>query len=104
MPRIENGFTEEESNNIYEQESTTRLKVSPNPSNGPVTVSVKSLENTHTRLEVFSLEGRLLQEYLVGLPGQSSHSSIVLRPLPTGVYLVRMTSGGQIETKRFVIK
>lgn len=100
---IENGFTEQESNNTYEQESTTRLKVTPNPSNGPVTVSVKSLENTHTRLEVFSLEGRLLQEYLVGLPGQSSQSSIVLRPLPTGIYLVRMTSGGKLETKRFVI-
>ncbi len=98
------GFAGEETANQYEHESFSRLKVAPNPSNGPVTVTVKSMEHVHTRIEVFSLEGRILQEYLIGMPGNSSQNSLVLRPLPTGIYLVRMTSGGTIETKRFVIK
>lgn len=99
-------FTSESDQNI-DPASTLReggLKIQPNPSKGPVTVTTKSFGGGHVKLEVFNLEGRILQEYLMGMPGQKSESSMVLRPLPTGIYLVRMTSGGQVETKRMVIQ
>ncbi|MEZ4652579.1 MAG: right-handed parallel beta-helix repeat-containing protein [Candidatus Eisenbacteria bacterium] len=84
------------------------LFVSPNPSNGPISISYRLDEATRTQLELFSLDGRRLAVLDDGLQAAGEHRVDLTRNrLATGTYFARLraTHDGRTTTgtRRFTI-
>ena len=82
--------------------AATHLSVFPNPvATGQLTVRVDQATAATTTLEVLDLSGRLvLRQKLAG----STHQQLTfdVRPLPAGIYLVRLLSPAGVTTQRLV--
>lgn len=76
------------------------LMAFPNPSDGLVTLRTPSLDRI-ARLEVFSMDGRLVKEY--ELAARTTRFQVDLRSHGAGVYLFRMLADGEHETIRVVV-
>jgi hypothetical protein len=77
----------------------------PNPSAGTMHVAFALPNAAPARLEVLDIGGRRIAEREVGSLGAGSHVLDVGggRPLPPGVYLIRLTRGGQTLISRATI-
>lgn len=84
------------------------LRAWPNPARGPVGLSASLGERRHVRLEVLDIEGRLVTTLIDGERGPGpvfaswDGRNDQGRPLPSGVYLVRLQAGGTVTTTRVV--
>lgn len=85
---------------ISETENTSDLcmKIYPNPSNGVIFVDfgVKGDKN----VQVFDVLGKMI--YNVDIQDDNSKIQDFMSALPSGVYLVKMTSGSQNETLKVI--
>ncbi|WP_306639682.1 T9SS type A sorting domain-containing protein [Sanyastnella coralliicola] len=79
-----------------------RLSLFPNPTAGQVTASLKTIKGTVSHLEVYNLEGKLV--YRKDVPGTNATHQISIPDLSTGIFLVRLTTGTKIETKRLIVE
>jgi hypothetical protein len=76
-------------------DTAAMLSVYPNPASDRLQVeSTTSIES----YEVYSITGALLRHGTVG----NNSFTLDLEALPTGTYLLKMTSEGIVQTKRFV--
>lgn len=66
----------------------------PNPGNGLFTIDLSTI-NASDKFRVFNTQGRLLLE-------QQAATSLDLRTLPSGVYIVELKRNGKLETQRVV--
>ncbi len=76
----------------------------PNPARGAFRVSFALADAAPARLEVVDLAGRRVETR--ALSATSGAGRVVLggdRPLPAGVYLVRIVQGGRVATARAVV-
>ena len=78
------------------------LGVSPNPSNGTVSIHFGVPEASLVRFSVFDISGRLVSEIKGVEYSQGSHV-VQLNELSPGIYFCRMTSGDFSATQRFVV-
>lgn len=79
-----------------------RMQLHPNPSNGiPVTAQLRISEAELVYIDVYNLEGKVVATQEVYGSGRTD---VILPPLPAGMYLVRLTSSEQIETRRLIIR
>ena len=87
---------------------TPAFAVFPNPNDGSsVAVRVSDLgpATTNAVLEVIDGQGRLVSSR--GLPVQAGLVDRTIafdQPLPTGLYLVRLTAGDRVLTERLVVR
>lgn len=81
-----------------------RIRLQPNPSNGYVKAYIKLQENESGKLEVFNLEGRLVQFHSFSSAMNGEVRAIQLQPLTRGVYLTRLSIGNAIETKKLIVE
>ena len=74
----------------------------PNPAVRDLAVAFSLLDASPARLEVLDITGRMVLERQVGALGPGSHvvSLAQGRPLPAGIYLLRLTQGGRSLTAR----
>ncbi len=79
-----------------------QLRVAPNPALGLFRVSVQGKSDASTILRVYDLGGRQLAEQLA-LPG-SFETTIDLRNLPTGLYLLRAEQGNAHRVVKVLVQ
>jgi len=82
------------------------LGVSPNPTPGPLRAAFGLTGSGETRLELFDIEGREVFVERAGRLGPGSHV-VEVNPggaLPTGIDLLRETTGGERREARVVVQ
>ena len=87
------------SNRRVEAANAVQLRAFPNPNDGTFTLEFPVI-STPATLDIFDGSGRLLQQRTVQPGGE--RVTLALGDVPTGVYLVRWTAGGQIGRVRVV--
>ena len=76
---------------------TPSLSIFPNPATSHIVVES---ENNIERYEIYSISGALLRLHEAG----ASAFDIDVRDLPAGTYMIKLTSEGVVQSKRFVKK
>ena len=77
------------------EEGMTTLSLYPNPANDKLVLeSSQPIE----RCEIYSVTGALLKRF----EGEATRMELQVGTLPAGMYLVRLTTGDQVLTRRFV--
>lgn len=79
-----------------------RLRLVPNPSPGQVTALVKATQETHSELVIFNLSGQ--QVFTKMIPAKRGNHSVRLPDLATGIYLARLSTGKEVETRKLIIE
>ncbi len=86
-------------------DSQNQLTSFPNPTNGPSQVIFVTAETTRTIVEVYDMKGRLVET----LFNQVAEAGVQYRldfngtNLPNGVYIYRMTTGGEVIIDKFIM-
>ena len=96
------GFITVDSSGTQEEFAVALLKVFPNPSPSPVTVSFSLSEAAFVEIRVFDISGRIVSTPVSETVKPGIHE-IPVDDLCSGIYFVRMDSGGFSDTQRFVL-
>ena len=81
----------------------------PNPFNPQTTISFSLQRDEHVRLDVYSLDGRLVRTLVDGPVSAGPHNEVWNGRddrgfnVASGAYLYRMTAGTQVEIRRMVL-
>jgi len=80
------------------------LRLMPNPSNGPVFVTYELPSAANVSMEVFNLQGQALHRRQYGrqMPGWNAENLEL--NLPQGTYVLKLSAGGKVEAKTFIIR
>ncbi|WP_282123905.1 S8 family serine peptidase [Algibacter mikhailovii] len=85
----------------FDDESSSSLKVYPNPSNGKVTFTWDIDKNEKSTLSIYNSMGFLLDEFNNKRGTKQSND---LSHYPSGIYVARLDASNTSEVTRFVIK
>lgn len=72
---------------VFGEEGIQEVKVYPNPVQEVLIIELPEMQAT-TRMELWNMEGKKLMDQTI-----SSHSSVQVASLPSGVYLLRLKTG-----------
>jgi hypothetical protein len=75
----------------------------PNPGRGPWKVDFSLADARPARIEVLDVSGRRVLSREVGAMGPGRHQIELARSVRAGVYLVRLTQGGDTRAMRAVM-
>jgi PKD repeat protein len=81
----------------------TAFEVYPNPNNGNFTMKLSGLRSGPAMIQVYNLVGELVYEKENESTGSELSDEIYLRDVSTGLYLIRISSGGQVFTKKIIV-
>ncbi len=88
--------------NAISVEGFDHIRLFPNPTTGELTLELKGAMPTAGTVQIFDLLGKgLLTEAL--LPGQQQHQ-LTIDALPSGVYFVKVTDGGELVWMLKIVK
>lgn len=87
-----------------ENAEVNRLRLLPNPSNGVVKAYITLQESESGKLEVFDLDGRIIQFHPLGAAMNGEVRSIQLNHLTHGIYLTRLSIGNNITSKKLIVE
>lgn len=80
--------------------NTSTLTISPNPSGSFADIQFTLVENSDVTLELFNMEGKLVQNSFIGKLNAGDHKiNINLDSISNGMYLLKLSDG---ERKRFI--
>ena len=94
-------FTVMESNAVLEL-AGTQLEIWPNPTTGPVQISLTGELRDDLFVEVWSVQGQQLRQ--VRFLGRTGIQQLDLSDLPAGAYLLRLKSGAAQKTVRILVQ
>ena len=90
------------STSVINNELRNDFSVSPNPSNGKITVSGQSkLLSNKTNIEVYNSEGRLI---LTQQLSDTAGSQLDFTTQPKGIYLIKITDESRIFTRKVILE
>ncbi|MFM7683031.1 MAG: T9SS type A sorting domain-containing protein, partial [Bacteroidota bacterium] len=90
-------------NNNNVSEFKTKLKAYPNPTNDNTNISFKLAQTGNVDLAVYSLSGRLMKTISKkNLPAGENNVFIDCEDLSNGTYIVKLVSGKQVESVKFI--
>jgi len=81
----------------------------PNPFNPSTTIEFTLPESNHVRLSIFDISGRLVTTLVDNHYSAGIHSAVWNgevsngQPVASGVYLLKMQAGGNVETKKMIL-
>lgn len=81
----------------------------PNPFNPRVTIGFSLADRAQARVAIYDLRGRLVATLYEGMLAAGDHTAVWdgtdarERPQPSGVYLVRIESGGESDARKIVL-
>lgn len=85
-----------------EEESILNFEAFPNPSTGLVNLTWQQTQNEDVQIEVMDVTGRVLLQNTMA-QSATSKTTLDLSAIPSGIYLVKLTSGGVQKTERVQI-
>jgi hypothetical protein len=99
-------FVTEGETSIGELNFTGGISVYPNPGNGELTVTLNKVVSNNFTIEVYNLTGSKVFEQTrqTVISSGQFQAAIDLRQLNKGMYLLRVSDGNTIRTKRIVIE
>lgn len=80
--------------------ATAAFMLSPNPSATTCNIQLDVPASTNTNLQLMNLQGLIFQQN--NIPEGASQYPIDITSLPAGVYLVRLESNGNIQTRKLL--
>lgn len=89
---------------VEELNPNANLFVYPNPTEGEFYVDLGGVVNGEARLEVLDLQGRIVLQKAMQATQSHADVSIDLKQAPSGIYLVKVTTGTGVYTKQLVKK
>src|SRR5690606_25243827 len=104
----EDGFTinvmgEGTSVGLTTPEPVSNLSLWPNPSSDQLNIQFNSLNSTVQSLEIMDITGKIIIQKQLNTHGGKVSETIDVSSLNSGVYLFKISSANQVETKRFVV-
>ena len=82
----------------------TDLKMSPNPSDGTVTINYTSTSDAPLQIDVYDINGKKIHtETVTDMKGQVS-KTLSLNSYGQGIYFVHLAQGNQSETRKVIVK
>lgn len=78
------------------------FRIYPNPASNQFVLRSQSLSGSAITLAIFSVNGILRKKIEIG-SGKSSEYKVDVSDIPSGTYLVQITSGTRIVTKKLII-
>jgi hypothetical protein len=81
----------------------------PNPTTAGTAISYALPEEAHVRIRIFAADGTLVRELLDAACAAGLHTTdwngrdMTARPVPAGVYFVRLESADKVRTRKIVI-
>jgi hypothetical protein len=97
---VETGIAEESS---FETTGTVSMRLASNPVTSTASILLSIPETGMTNFTLFDISGREVHSYSEILPGGASIIGVDVRNLSPGMYLSRLTFGGQSVTSRMII-
>lgn len=79
------------------------FQVNPNPATGAAQVSYNFAESTDLEISVFNAQGQLMNSTHLGLVLSGTHQ-LDLSALPSGLYMVVMSNGTEVATKKLMVE
>ncbi len=80
------------------------MTISPNPFNSTAKISIELPEDETIKLSAFDIDGRLVDEIFSGQMSAGIYKfALTLEKAPSGVYLIKMQTGGKTLTKRALL-
>ena len=67
-------------------------------------LDVKQSASTNGTVQIFDFAGKKVHESAIANQSGFSAQQVDLNKLTSGVYIVKMTYGGQTETKKLIVK
>lgn len=80
------------------------ILVYPNPTNGILTTTINSRENSDLKISVFNILGAKCRDFSLKFTGGKLETKIDISSLPDGVYFVKFDNGNSTTTKKVVLK
>lgn len=75
-----------------------KIKVYPNPSSSELNIELLGIPNTHYKLQIMDINGRIIQKVTL----KTRIQSVDIKMLPAGIYILNFTDGIHFEKIKFV--
>jgi hypothetical protein len=92
------------STSLNENNLIQQLSIAPNPVHDRAEISLSLSSSSDVRVEVLSMEGRLLQEYAYQFSSGKHNVALDVTGLRSGMYLLRVSSNNNQQLTRFVVQ
>ncbi|GJM35519.1 MAG: hypothetical protein DHS20C18_45200 [Saprospiraceae bacterium] len=79
-----------------------QMTVAPNPVQEQLTLSINNPASGNFQLAIRSLDGRLLQKRQMDIPAGQQNIPLDVSDLNSGLYLLQLTDGQNVSTRKFV--
>lgn len=89
-------------NTVEPSAAITEPVIAPNPTNGPLTITLPETMTGEALIEVTDATGRIVRNTVRAVNGKAART-MDLTGLPAGVYTVKVNAGGQVFTQRVVL-
>jgi len=89
---------------LNESININSIQLYPNPSNGDVQIKFELFKTTSLTIEIFSIQGQLIQSRFQEHPSGVSQMRFDLSALESGMYMIRIRTAEQQINSRFLIQ
>jgi hypothetical protein len=89
---------------IKDNENVSALSISPNPSNGLITIKSTGFNNDKVTIEVLDLNGRIISSTVLAQGTAAVNKEINLSNVAKGVYFVTILDGNNKTVEKLIIK
>jgi hypothetical protein len=86
---------------VQEIKDEMQLKVYPNPSNGQFRVAISGVTEEHSEIQVYNLHGKVVYS---GSMGNQATSEISIDDAVKGLYILKVTTGGNCFSTKIIIQ
>lgn len=85
-----------------EKELDHEIAIIPNPNNGGATIEISGFVKEKAQLEILDLTGRMVFSEQMNATNDFAESHINLSYIPAGNYIVKITTGDRVYTKKMI--
>lgn len=103
---FKDGISEEVFNHDTEKiaEPLERHKIFPNPSSGQTTIAFELSQESHIKLDVYSINGQLVRTIVNQVFGEGSHNATLdANSLSSGMYTYILKAGNHIKNGKLIV-